>query len=190
MTLLSAFRADENPTFMPCILKYSSDLHINFILVLLLGSLGIGKRCFGSRNNSTNSNPFAGGLLLSRESSKVSFGLPEGFSVTAENGSSKVSFGLPEGFSVTAENGSSKVCFELLKTFRVTPKTLPPGCPSEVGQPIQTCGVPIPFLVLYAVQSYLVVKRGTPDAEQCRRQRAVAFCLFQGMDDLFLLHIV
>jgi hypothetical protein len=171
LTLLSAFRADENPTFIPCILKYSSDLHINFILVLLLGSLGIGKRCFGSRNNSTNSNPFAGGLLLSRESSKVSFGLPE-------------------GFSVTAENGSSKVCFELLKTFRVTPKTLPPGCPSEVGQPIQTCGVPIPFLVLYAVQSYLVVKRGTPDAEQCRRQRAVAFCLFQGMDDLFLLHIV
>ena len=35
---------------------------------------------------------------------------------------SKVSFGLPEGFSVTAENGSSKVCFELLKTFRVTPR--------------------------------------------------------------------
>jgi hypothetical protein len=82
-----------------------------------LGSLGIGKRCFGSRNNSTNSNPFADGFLLSRESSKVSFGLPE-------------------GFSVTAENGSSKVCFELLKTFMVTPKTLPPGCLSEVGQPV------------------------------------------------------
>ena len=79
----------------------------DLIPVFLLGSLGIGKRCFGSRNNSTNSNPFASGLLLSRESSKVSFGLPA-------------------GFSVTAENGSSKVCFELLETFRVTPKTLLP----------------------------------------------------------------
>ena len=55
-----------------------------FIPVLLLGSLGIRKRCFESRNNNTYSNPFAGGLLLSRESSKVSFELPEGFSVTAE----------------------------------------------------------------------------------------------------------
>ena len=79
----------------------------DLIPVFLLGSLGIGKRCFGSRNNSTNSNPFAGGFLISRESSKVSFELPE-------------------GFSVTAENGSSKVCFELLETFRVTPKTLLP----------------------------------------------------------------
>ena len=78
--------------------------------VFLLGSLGIGKRCFGSRNNSTNSNPFASGLLLSREISKVSFELPE-------------------GFSVTAENGSSKVCFELLKMFRVTPENLAAGLP-------------------------------------------------------------
>ena len=56
----------------------------SLILVLLLGSIGIGKRCFVVQNNSTNSNPFAGGLLLSRESSKVSFELLEGFSVTAE----------------------------------------------------------------------------------------------------------
>ena len=101
-----------------------------------------------------------------------------------------MSFGLPEGFSVTAENGSSKVCFELLETFRVTPKTLPPGCLSEVGQPVQTCGVLILFLVLYTVQSYLVVQRGTPDAEQCRSQRVVSFRMFQSMDDLFLLHVV
>ena len=60
-----------------------------------------------------------------------------------------MSFGLPEGFSVTAENGSSKVCFELLETFRVTPKTLPLGCLSEVGQPVLTCGVLVLFLVLY-----------------------------------------
>lgn len=45
----------------------------DLIPVLLLGSLGIGKRCFEIRNNSTNSNPFAGGFLISREISKVSF---------------------------------------------------------------------------------------------------------------------
>lgn len=59
-------------------------LTTDLIPVLILGSIGIGKRCFESQNISTNSNPFAGGLLLSRESSKVSFELPEGFSVTAE----------------------------------------------------------------------------------------------------------
>ena len=101
-----------------------------------------------------------------------------------------MSFGLPEGFSVTAENGSSKVCFELLKTFRVTPKTLPLGCLSEVGQPVQTCGVLVLFLVLYAVQSHLTVQCGTSDTEQFCRHLTVTFCLFQRMDDLFLLHIV
>ena len=59
-------------------------MHTALISFLLLGSLGIGKRCFEIRNDSTNSNPFADGLLISREISKVSFELPEGFSVTAE----------------------------------------------------------------------------------------------------------
>lgn len=65
---------------------YNHSLMPSYTLIsfLLLGSLGIGKRCFESRNNSTNSKPFADGLLISREISKVSFGLPEGFSVTAE----------------------------------------------------------------------------------------------------------
>lgn len=87
-----AFRESENPVYVSCILKESSDLYTGLIPVLLLGSMGIGKRCLGGRNNDVHSNPFAGGLLLSRESSKVSFGLPGGFSVTAENGSSKVCF--------------------------------------------------------------------------------------------------
>ena len=125
---------------------------LSLISVFLLGSLGIKKRCYGSRNNSTISNPFVDGLLISREISKVSF--------------------------------------ELLKGFSVTPKTLPLGCLSEVWQPIQTFGVLILFRVFYTVQSYLVVQCGTPDAEQCRSQRAVALCLFQRMGDLFLLHIV
>lgn len=65
---------------------YNHSLNPSYILIpiLFLGSLGIGKRCFKDENNSTNSNPFAGGLLISREISKVSFELLEGFSVTAE----------------------------------------------------------------------------------------------------------
>ena len=48
------------------------------------GQLGHQETMFWGRNNSTISNPFTDGLLLSREISKVSFGLPEGFSITAE----------------------------------------------------------------------------------------------------------
>jgi len=83
LTLLSVSQKDENPALFP-VISIRCRLAHRPIPFLLLGSLGIGKRCFESRNNSTNSNPFADGLLISREISKVSFGLPEGFSVTAE----------------------------------------------------------------------------------------------------------
>lgn len=52
--------------------------------ILLLDSLGIGKRCFESRSNSCFLNPFLDGLLISPEISKVSFELLKGFSVTPE----------------------------------------------------------------------------------------------------------
>lgn len=65
------------PTNMP---KGDSSL----VSILLLCSSGIGKRCFESRSNSSFLNPFLDGLLISHEISKVSFELPEGFSVTAE----------------------------------------------------------------------------------------------------------
>ena len=84
---------------------------LSLVSVLLLGSLGIGERCFESRNNSVNSNPFADGLLISREISKVSFELLKG------------------AFQLLPKSGSSKVCFELLKTFRVTPESLAAGLP-------------------------------------------------------------
>jgi len=103
-------------------------LHTALIPFLLLGSIGIGKRCFESQNISTNSNPFAGGLLLSRESSKVSFELPEGFSVTAEKWQQ-------QGMFRVTQNLSS-----------YSPKALPLGCSSEVGQPVselrQSCLIP------------------------------------------------
>lgn len=45
---------------------YNHSLMPSYTLIsfLLLGSLGIGKRCFEIRNNSTNSNPFADGFLV------------------------------------------------------------------------------------------------------------------------------
>ena len=60
--------------------------------------------------------------------------------------SQKHSKGYPKAFRLLPKSGSSKVCFELLETFRVTPKALPPGCLSEVGQPVQTlrCSWAIP----------------------------------------------
>lgn len=57
---------------------------IDFMVVQAKNYEERGSYAYESRNNSTNSNPFADGLLISREISKVSFELPEGFSVTAE----------------------------------------------------------------------------------------------------------
>ena len=45
------------------------------VSILLLGSLGIGKRCFEIRSNSYFLNLFLDGLLISPEISKVSFEL-------------------------------------------------------------------------------------------------------------------
>ena len=83
LTLLSVSQKNENPALFPVIsIRYR--LTHRPIPFLLFGSLGIEKRCFEGRNNSTFPNPFAYGFLISREISKVSFELPEGFSVTAE----------------------------------------------------------------------------------------------------------
>ena len=84
LTPLPVHQKKENSVFVLYAFKPKSNLYIDLISVLLLGSIGIGKRCFEIRNDSTNSNPFADGLLISREISKVSFELLEGFSVTAE----------------------------------------------------------------------------------------------------------
>ena len=85
----------------------------SLILVLLLGSIGIGKRCFVVQNNSTNSNPFAGGLSDCCFHEKAAR-CPSSYS---------------KAFRLLPKSGSSKVCFELLKTFRVTPESLAAGLP-------------------------------------------------------------
>lgn len=130
LALLSVSQKDENPALFPVISIRCRLAHCP-IPFLLLGSLGIGKRCFESRNNSTNSNPFVDGLLISREISEKSARCPSSY---------------PKAFRLLPKSGSSEVCFELLETFRVTPKALPPGCLSEVGQPVLTlwCSWSIP----------------------------------------------
>ena len=62
-------------------------------------------------------------FLCSQKHSKVSFELPEGFSVTAEKWQlcsqkhSKVSFELPEGFSVTAEKWQQQGMFRVTQNI-------------------------------------------------------------------------
>lgn len=141
------------------------------VSILLLGSLGIGKRCFEIRSNSYFLNPFLDGLLISPEISKVSFELLK-------------------GFSVTAEKCSSKVCFELLKTFRVTPrKPCRLVAPPKSGDLFQTCGNRVLFLVSDTILFYLTVQRGASDAEQLSSQRVVAIRLLQSTDYLLLFHL-
>ena len=171
LTLWSAFRESENPVFVPCILKYSSDLHISLIPVLLLGSLGIGKRCFESE------------IVV-----QIPIRLLTDFCFHEKAARCPSSY--PKAFRLLPKMAAARYVLSNSKRFGLPPKTLPPGCLSEVGQPVLTYGVLGLFLVLYTIQSYLVVQRGATDAEQCRSHRAVALCLFQRMDDLFLLHIV
>lgn len=74
----------------------------------------------------------------------------------------------PKAFRLLPKSGSSKVCFELLETFRVTPKALPPGCLSEVGQPVLTlwCSWSIPYslcrIILSCCTAWYVRCRAMP----------------------------
>ena len=61
---------------------YNHSLMPSYTLIsfLLLGSLGIGKRCFEIRNNSTNSNPFADGFLVLSKAQQGMFRFTRNFS--------------------------------------------------------------------------------------------------------------
>ena len=140
---------------------------------LLLGSLGIGKRCFESRNNNTCSNPFIDGFLV--------------LSKAQQQGVLRVTRRL---FGYCRKVAAARYVLSNSKPFGLLPKPCRRVASPKSGNLFQPCGVLGLFLVFYAVQSYLVVQCGTPYAEQCCRQLAVAPCLFQRMDDLFLFHIV
>ena len=63
LALLSVSQKDENPALFP-VISIRCRLAHRPIPFLLLGSLGIGKRCFESRNYNTCSNPFIDGFLV------------------------------------------------------------------------------------------------------------------------------
>ena len=63
LALLSVSQKDENPALFP-VISIRCRLAHRPIPFLLLGSLGIGKRCFESRNNNTCLNPFIDGFLV------------------------------------------------------------------------------------------------------------------------------
>lgn len=109
LALLSVSQKDENPALFP-IISIRCRLAHRPIPFLLLGSLGIGKRCFESRNNNTCSNPFIDGFLVLSK---------------AQQGVLRVTRRL-FGY---CRKGSGKACGLL-------PQALPPGCSSEVGQPV------------------------------------------------------
>ena len=98
--------------------------------------------------------------------------------------------GYPKAFRLLPKSGSSKVCFELLETFRVTPENLAAGLPlrSRATCSNLRCSYPIPCTLCRTILScckawYARCRAMPPPTCGC-------LCLFQGMDDLFLLHIV
>ena len=131
---------------------YNHSLMPSYTLIsfLLLGSLGIGKRCFEIRNNSTNSNPFADGFLVLSK---------------AQQGVLRVTRRL---FGYCRKVAAARYVLSNSKRFGLLRKPCRRVASPKSGNLFKPCGVLGLFLVLYAIQSYLVVQCGTSDAEQCR----------------------
>lgn len=117
LALLSVSQKDENPALFP-VISIRCRLANRPIPFLLLGSLGIGKRCFESRNNNTCSNPFIDGFLV----------LPK-----AQQGVLRVTRRL---FGYCRKVAAARYVLSYSKPFGLLPKALPPSCLSEVGQPV------------------------------------------------------
>lgn len=117
LTLLSVSQKDENPALFPVISIRRRLAHCPHS-ISSFGSLGIGKRCFGSRNNSTISNPFADGFLVLSK---------------AQQGVLRVTRRL---FGYCRKVAAARYVSSYSKPFGLLPKALPPGCSSEVGQPV------------------------------------------------------
>ena len=127
LALLSVSQKDENPALFP-VISIRCRLAHRPIPFLLLGSLGIGKRCFESRNNNTCSNPFIDGFLVLSK---------------AQQGVLRVTRRL---FGYCRKVAAARYVLSYSKPFGLLPQALPPGCSSEVGQPVsdlrQSCLIP------------------------------------------------
>ena len=126
LTLLSVFQKDENPALFP-VISIRCRLTHRPIPFLLLGSLGIGKRCFESRNNNTCSNPFIDGFLVLSKAQQ--------FLVLskAQQGVLRVTRRL---FGYCRKVAAARYVSSNSKPCGLLPQALPPGCSSEVGQPV------------------------------------------------------
>lgn len=141
------------------------------VSILLLGSLSIGKRY--SESGITAIFPIRRTRIL--------------VSTKTQQGVLRVTRRL---FGYCRKVAAARYVLSNSKLSGLLPKPCRRVASPKSGNLFQPCSVLGLFLVFYAVQSYLVVQCGTPYAEQCCRQCAVAFCLFQRMDDLFLFHVV
>lgn len=116
LTLLSVSQKDENPALFP-VISIRCRLAHRPIPFLLLGSLGIGKRCFESRNNNTCSNPFIDGFLVLSK---------------AQQGVLRVTRRL---FGYCRKVAAARYVLSYSKPFGLLPESLAASCSSEVGQP-------------------------------------------------------
>lgn len=116
LALLSVSQKDENPALFP-VISIRCRLAHRPIPFLLLGSLGIGKRCFESRNNNTCSNPFIDGFLVLSK---------------AQQGVLRVTRRL---FGYCRKVAAARYVLSYSKPFGLLPESLAASCSSEVGQP-------------------------------------------------------
>ena len=138
LALLSVSQKDENPALFP-VISIRCRLAHRPIPFLLLGSLGIGKRCFESRNNNTCSNPFIDGFLVLSK---------------AQQGVLRVTRRL---FGYCRKVAAARYVLSYSKPFGLLPKALPPVAPPKSGNLFLTCGNRALFLVLDAVLFHLAV---------------------------------
>ena len=116
LALLSVSQKDENPALFP-VISIRCRLAHRPIPFLLLGSLGIGKRCFESRNNNTCSNPFIDGFLVLSK---------------AQQGVLRVTRRL---FGYCRKVAAARYVLSYSKPFGLLPESLAASCSSEIGQP-------------------------------------------------------
>ena len=114
LALLSVSQKDENPALFP-VISIRCRLAHRPIPFLLLGSLG-------------------NDALKAEITTLVQIRLLTDFLCSQKH--SKVSFELLEGFSVTAEKAAARYVSSNSKPCGLLPQALPPGCSSEVGQPV------------------------------------------------------
>ena len=138
LALLSVSQKDENPALFP-VISIRCRLAHRPIPFLLLGSLGIGKRCFESRNYNTCSNPFIDGFLVLSK---------------AQQGVLRVTRRL---FGYCRKVAAARYVSSYSKPSGYSRKPCRLVAPPKSGNLFLTYGILILFLVVYAKLFHLAV---------------------------------